>query len=291
MSFVKKCSCPIVVSILAFAITSPVYGQGPTGAVDIGAWSTDRESTDTDIEREPFLGYSIGGYLTTNDRYGFRYTLDGRYEQIDDDGLRGKYGTDSVDYSGPVHTGIIGIHAGKSFHNVYVGVYGGVGFFDGYDDDHDPMRGKTLGVELEYEASQNVNLFAQLGAVSAIGDEDDNEFKGPNARVGASAQFTDRFGAAINFEMARSNKCFEDCGGDWGRYKSLGVEVNYKLTDHFDLFAAYEKQDITANDEDDAETSNIFLGIRMPFGGAKGRNNLETPMGAFNAAGWMHPLD
>lgn len=35
----------------------------------------------------------------------------------------------------------------------------------------------------------------------------------------------------------------------------------------------------------------ITIGIRVPFGGSNGRNNLATPIGGFHAAGWMSPLD
>lgn len=276
----KKFGAIIAASAVALSMASPVSAQKVTGAVDLSYFSSDRDSSDTDIVDSPFGGISIGGFATTTFSNGLRLTGDLRYNKIDDDGLNDVY------ESGPEQSGALGVHVGKEFGKLYAGGYVAYGRFDGYEKD----SGHTYGIETEYAVASNVDLFAQLGRVKANGDKGDNEFEGLNYRVGVSTMLMEKLGMTFAYEYAKSDDCFEDCGDQWGKYTAVALDLSYKLNKKFDLLASFENQDITANTEDVASVGNISFGVRYSFGGAS-RNNLATPIGGFKAAGWAEPLD
>lgn len=130
-----------------------------------------------------------------------------------------------------------------------------------------------------------------LKSEDAIGDYGDNEYEGRSWRLGASAQLTDKLHASLDYEYSKSDNCFEDCEGDWGDIRVVDVDITYAITDDFYLIAGFEKQEIRANSEDSADVDNLSIGVRVPFGGSNGINNLSTPSAGYKAAGWMAPLD
>lgn len=288
-----------VVCGLVMAAPEGVLAQEWSGAFDINLTSVDRFSTDTAIVGSPFLGTSVGGYAMRYMTNGQRLMIDGRIEVINDEG------NNDVDLSGPVHTGIFGIHIGRDgstssssiIGGGYFGWYAAIGMFDGYDS-VSPMFGGTIGIEHEFPLSStssasipDASAFWQLGAIAAIGDPFDNEFLGLSGRAGISTMLGSRTSLVVDVETAYSPNCFEDCGGDWGLYGSLGFELAHNLGSVGQLVFGAEHQIAVANTEDHGTSTIVSLGFRIPFGGNSGRNNLTSPIGGFNAAGWMDPLD
>ena len=277
--------------LLSAAISCLAVAHGAAAAdwessIEGGVFSTSRSSTDTDIDGSPFYGAYVGGYAATEIGGGYRFAIDGRVEK------NGDSGNNDVYYTGPTTTGAFGVHVGREFSFAYLGAYAGAGLFTGYDDASDAGRtavGTTLGFEVE-KAIWRGKAYGQIGYVSANGDSGDNEFEGYDITLGYAAQVTDRFGMNLFLEQAYSGSCFEDCGGDWGRYRAGTLEVNYSVNDKLDVVGAVSRRLITANSEDKADETNVYLGVRMAFG-AKPTSNLRTPMGGFQAAGWMAPLD
>lgn len=251
--------------------------------LDLGMYGVTRTSSDTDIEDDPFWGGYVGGYAKT-EMGRLQFAADFYYEELN------KRDFDSDDI-GELHSGALGLHLGGDVGPVYLGVYAAAGLFDGADEDG-PMDGHTVGIEAKKALGPGL-LYGQLGWVEAIGDEDDNEFKGLNAKIGYMFDVTERVSAAVYGEIAHSKDCFEDCGDDWGHYAALGGEVAYELNDRFDVVGGITFAEIEANTEDNASTSNLYLGIRMPLGNrpAAADRHIGTPIGGFRAAGWMEQLD
>ena len=263
------------------------------GGLDMSFISSDRKSTDTDITGDPFSGVLVNGFITKSFDNGYRLTGDASWESIsttysgdgdceDDD--------ECYKHTGPDHVGVIGLHLGRVFDPLYVGAYIASGYTNGFEEE---INGSvSFGIEAEYKLSEKVNIFAQLGKVEdAIGAEGDNEYEGRSWRLGASAQLTDKLHASLDYEYSKSDNCFEDCEGDWGDIKVVDVDITYAITDDFYLIAGFEKQEIRANSEDRADVDNLSIGVRVPFGGSNGINNLSTPSAGYKAAGWMAPLD
>ena len=250
--------------------------------VGAGLQLSGRTSTDTDIEGSPFFGGYIEGYAARE--FGaLRFAVDGRGEMIDDKGKDDTYVT------GPVHTGVLGVHLGTMVGQTLVGAYAGIGWFDGYDDDS-PMSGWTAGVEAEHPFG-NGSIFGQIGYAEAIGDEADNEFQGVNARVGIESQLAPNWRGMAALEYAYSPDCFEDCGSSqWGKYIAAEFGVTRALQNGFDVVAKVRVAQIVANTEDTGKDNTLYVGFTKSFG-KRPTSALRTPMGAFHAAGWMEPLD
>lgn len=268
----------------AISLAAPAaFAQAWEGSLETGLWATSRTSTDTEIDDDPFVGAYLGGY-GSRDIGSLKFAIDGRVEFLDDKSVNDTYET------GPVHAGVLGVHLGREVGSTYYGAFAGVGMFDGYESE-DPMDGHILGVEVEHYLASGGSVYGQLGYAKAIGYNGDNEFKGYNLKVGYQNKITDRVSLGLSLETAYSPNCFEDCGSDqWGRYTAATIEGAYALNDRLDLVGAVSYASIHANDEDSAESANLYLGVRMPLG-AKPKSALRTPMGAFNGAGWMQPLD
>lgn len=70
------------------------------------------------------------------------------------------------------------------------------------------------------------------------------------------------------------------------------LDASYAVTDQMDIVARYAYLDVF--DEDDRDTgtaSTFYLGARWNFGARSEQTALTTPMGGFQAAGWMDQLD
>ena len=257
------------------------------GGLDMSFISSDRKSTDENMIGDPFSGVLVNGFITKSFDNGYRLTGDASWESIST-----TYGDGEGSYyqTGPDHVGVIGLHLGRVFDPLYVGAYIASGYTNGKEEE---INGSvSFGIEAEYKLSEKVNIFAQLGKVEdAIGAEGDNEYEGRSWRLGASAQLTDKLHASLDYEYSKSDNCFEDCEGDWGDIKVVDVDITYAITDDFYLIAGFEKQEIRANSEDSADVDNLSIGVRVPFGGSNGINNLSTPSAGYKAAGWMAPLD
>lgn len=277
-----KSATPALLTAILITAGASASAQGWSSEVEAGLFSSYRNSTDTDIDADPFTGGYVAGAFTysMND---LRFSIDGRIETIDDEGINDVYET------GPVHTGVIGLHGGRVFGSTYVGAFVGVGYFDGYDSES-AMDGHIIGIEAEHAFASGLTAFGQIGYAEAIGDPGDNEFQGPALRVGLAGDISERLGYVTAFEAARSRDCFEDCGDQWGLYTAVSLELNYDISDRVELVGGVKIANIEANTEDSARATNVYLGLRLPLGNGP-RSNLKTPLGAFEAAGWMHPLD
>ena len=271
-------------SILTLAVPTFATAQGWETAIEGGLWATSRSSTDTTISDDPFYGAYIGGYAR-RDINQLRFTIDGRIEMMSDKGINDTYDT------GPVHTGVLGLHLGREFGPTYVGAYAAFGKFDGYDESY-PMDGYTIGIEAEHRINSRSSVFGQLGYLEAIGDPGDNEFKGPSARIGYRNQFSDRLGAMFTLDWGYSSDCFVDCGDQPGEYFGAGIEMDYALNDRLDLVGSIQHLRIEDYDDPDTGTdTSVYVGVRWNFGNPGRKNTLSTPITGFKAAGWMEPLD
>ena len=282
MKIKLKMNITTVVFGLVFA--APLAAQDWVASVEGGLFSTDRTSTDSTIVDSPYTGYFVAGQTQRN--FGdYRLSVDGRLEMMDDKGIDDVYAT------GPVHSGIIGLHFGREFGDAYFGAFAAAGYFDGYDSES-PMTGTLAGLEGSYTLPVGAVLYAQIGAMEAIGYLGDNEYVGYAARVGAKHQFNDRIAAGLSYEFGQSNDCFVDCGDQPGEFSMATLDASYAVTDQMDIVARYAYLDVF--DEDDSDTgtaSTFYLGARWNFGARSEQTALTTPMGGFQAAGWMNPLD
>lgn len=264
------------------------WSSGWNASIEAGLFATDRGSTDTSILGNTFVGRYIAGSIGRS--FGsWEFSLDGRGEFLNDKNM------DDVYETGPVETAVLGFHGGRSFKtragDTYVGAYLTRGYFDGYDRDDGMMNGRAYGLEAEHNFTNNLSVFGQFGYAIAVGDPDDNEFRGYTQRIGVWNTFSEKMGAGISLERGYSPDCFEDCYGDWGRYFGINLEVDYNLTNNIALVGRLSHLKITANTEDMGLDTSLYVGARYTFGGNKLHNNLATSLTAFKAAGWMHPLD
>ncbi|MBN2905828.1 MAG: hypothetical protein JXJ18_03860 [Rhodobacteraceae bacterium] len=277
---------PLLVASLAagLAVATSAPAQTWSGSVEGGLYATDRTSTDTDIEGSPFAGAYIGG-MAENHFGAYRFSIDGRVEYMSDQGKDDPYVT------GPVHSGVLGLHFGREFGASYVGAYVATGIFDGYNS-NSPMSGSMYGLEASHTITGDVNVFGQAGYMRAIGDANDNEYKGFVARLGMSAPLTDRLNAMVSLDGGRSDDCFVDCGNQPGRYIGLTIEADYALNDKYAVVGSISHMSVYDEDDDDTGTdTSLFLGVRMNFGATGSSKALTTPISGFRAAGWMEPLD
>jgi len=262
-----------------------LYGatSGWSGAVDGSLAISERTDTDGShsLEGSPFFGFSVGGYVTTQIPSGHTLTFDGRFTE---------YGFGSYDYLIPKGSGALGVHLGTHvMRDTFVGGFAAVGVFDGHD--HDYMPGYIVGVEGTAPIGTATG-FGQLGYGHLIGEPGGNEFKGPIGRIGAGFDLSNSMSLVVDAEGGYSFDCFVDCGNEPGYYGSIGADLERQFADGFAAFVGVEF--LAIHDEDDHDTGteiNAHIGISKSFGGARGQNLLATPMGAFKAAGWMHPLD
>ena len=277
-----------IIALSAILASTTLVGsagaQGWSGNIEGGFFGTDRTSTDTDIEGSPFSGLYLGGQAQMN--YGSTMvSIDGRYEVIDDQGLNYTY------ESGPVHGGVLGLHVGQEFGAAFVGVFAAAGYFDAYEQDG-PESGTILGLEASYALPSNTKLYAQIGAVEAIGDPNDNEYVGYAGRLGAMHDYSEAISVGASFEFGQSDDCFVDCGDQPGEFTSFTLDGAYAVSSNIDAVGSIMYMDVYDEDDDDTGTDlSVFIGLRMNLGGTASNSALTTPMGAFRAAGWMEPLD
>jgi hypothetical protein len=70
------------------------------------------------------------------------------------------------------------------------------------------------------------------------------------------------------------------------------LDGSYAVSDKMDVVVRISSMNVYDEDDDDTGTeSSIYLGARWSFGAPAGQSALTTPMGGFQAAGWMAPLD
>lgn len=287
MKSTLKMNITTVVFGLVFA--APLAAQDWVGSLEGGLFSTDRTSTDSTIVDSPYTGYFVAGQTQRN--FGdYRLSVDGRLEMMDDKDI------DDGSATGPVHSGVIGLHFGREFGDAYFGAFAAAGKFDGNDSDS-PMTGTLAGLEGSYTLPIGAVLYAQGGAMEAIGHSGDQEYVGYAARVGAKHQFNDRISAGLGYEFGRSNECFVDCPHEGevdepGVFSMVTLDASYAVTDQMDIVARYAYLNVFDEDDDDTGTeSTFYLGARWNFGARSEQTALTTPMGGFQAAGWMGPLD
>ena len=279
----------ITTVVFGLVFAAPLAAQDWVGSVEGGLFSTARTSTESSIVDSPYTGYFVAAQTQRN--FGdYRLSVDGRLEMMDDKDIN------DIEYTGPVHSGIIGLHFGGEFGDAYFGAFVAAGYFDGFASES-PMKGTLAGLEGSYTLPVGEVLYAQVGAMEAIGGGNDNKYVGYAARVGAKHQFNDRISAGLSYEFGQSNDCFVDCGREPGEvepgeFSMATLDASYAVTDQMDIVARYAYLDVF--DEDDSDTgtaSTFYLGARWNFGARSEQTALTTPMGGFEAAGWMDPLD
>lgn len=273
---------PMFVMICA---TQPTFAQDWHGMIEGGLFASNRDSTQEDILVRPLYGYFLDGAVS-RDFGALKFSLDGRVEFGD-----GR-GEDDIDFTGPLHAGVLGLHLGTDLGNTYVGGFVATGIFDGYDSE-DPMSGEMAGLEIVHPISPNVSLTAQLGWAELIGDPGDNEYIGYIAHIGVDAKINERMSASLGLDNGRSENCFVDCGDVPGQYFGVSLGLDYQMSEALTLVG--ELNQLRVLDYDDADSGSdlsLYLGARMTFG-AKGGGSGQprTPIQVYRAAGYMDSLD
>ncbi len=264
-----------------------------SGSFTLNYLSSQMFSTDDDDAWNSFGGFSGEGYLRFEFPSGLILTTDisGLYRDLS------PYGNPVTEYrdQGPREYRVLGLHAGKQFGDIYAGGFAAVGYQQ-TDLNYNILRpGFIAGIEGKRDIGA-FTLFGQLAYMDwryaswAAQPTPDNGFTGMMARIGTTYQINDRLSAMFDFEYGYSGGYFEDYTG-WGEAMVGQIQVAYAMNDSWDLLAGYEYGQFRANTEDDGYESNITLGVRYNFGGARGFNALSTPVQGFAAAGWAKTTD
>lgn len=273
-------------SLFLCLLATSSLAQGVSGDVELSFGVAPFLSTDDDSERLSEGAYELRASVGT--QFG-DYSVFGDVSYFNRN-----IGSEDFDDYAPGKAGALGIHAGRDFRGVYAGAFVGMNMFQGDDasSTNGTVNGTLYGIEALYEMG-NVTTFGQLGYADMVGDGTDTAFTGTFARVGVAAEI-DRLTFIAEFEGGRSNDVFED-DGDWGEYSSLGVTMEYDISDRVIGTFGYDMMRITANDEDHGTDEYISLGIRIPFGGNSEsrapRNLLTTTYRPGLAAAWAENLD
>jgi Gram-negative porin len=240
-------------------------------------------STDDDDERLSETGFKASGWI------GATF---GDWRVFGDVNVYGRDigDEDFADYA-PGGARSIGLHGGRNFGPAYAGAFIGKNQFQSDDPGgpNDYLTGELYGFEGQYDMG-NVSFFAQYGRADMVGDPTDVAFTGNFARVGVSANI-EELTLTADFEKGNSPDIFEDEPGE-GKYRALGVVLDYQITDRIIGTVSYETMEIIANTEDSGFDDYYSIGIRIPLGAGSGkRNNLSTSYRPGLAAAWASALD
>ncbi len=260
-----------------------------TKSVESGLYSSTRSSTDDGIAKNPNNGLYVAGNMA-GAMGSFKVALDGRVEL----GLGDRPG-DNHD-TGPMQSGVFGLHLGQDRGENYIGGFAALGIYDGTtasdSESKIPQVGGVIGAEIVRPLTQTVTVTGQLGYAIAVSD-DDQAYRGYVAHLGFDAHVNDRLTAVIGFDTGRSNDSFVDTGGQPGAFFAVSLAGEYALNDRFTLIGSVNQ--LRIEDYDDPDTGkdlSVFLGARVALGDKSvPAHRLSTPMQVFRAAGWMQTLD
>jgi hypothetical protein len=274
----------LAAAVLAAAVAGHADAQSFEGDVSLSYGRAPFMSTDDDEDRISEPGYKVSGWAgaTFGDWRVF----------ADVNVFHRSIGDESFSSYGPEGARSYGLHFGRGFGPAYVGAFLGRNQFqsDSTPDGNGYKSGKIYGVEGQYDMG-GVSFFAQLGRAEMIGDLGDNEFTGTFQRIGASAT-VDKLTITADLEQGGSPDVFEDCCGNWGHYRSLGVTFDYQVSERLIATVSYETMSIQANTEDNGYDEFFGVGVRVPLGASTGkRNNLTTSYSPGLAAAWASNLD
>jgi hypothetical protein len=264
---------------------APALAQDWSISVEGGTFISSRDSTQEDIVANPLYG-GYFGLAAARDFGALKVSIDGRAE------FTGDQGQSDIDFTGPLHAGVLGLHLGTDVGNTYLGGFVATGFFDGYDHVR-PMGGNMAGVTVAHAFSPKVDVTGQLGWAELLGDPGDNEYKGYVARIAVDAQLTDRLSGRIAVDAGRSEECFVDCSNEPGEFYGLSLALDYALNDRVTLLGGVDYLHVYDEDDNDTGTdTSLFLGARLALGagGDTGRK-ITTPIQVYRVGGYMDSLD
>lgn len=237
----------------------------------------------------------FGGYFgaaASRDFGAIKFSIDGRVEIADN------RGSTDIDFTGPIHAGVLGLHLGTDVGQTYLGGFVATGIFDGYDHER-PMGGNMAGVTVIHALSPTIDVTGQLGWAELLGDPGDNEYIGYVARIAVDAQLSDRLSGRIAIDHGRSERCFVDCPDAintddvLGKYYGLSLGLDYALNNRTTLTGGVDYLHVHDVQDDDTGTdTSLFLGARFALGsgGDTGRK-ITTPIQVHRACGYMDSLD
>lgn len=277
-------------SAVVFAI-SVSAAQAWTTQLESGLSASNRTNTDTTITQNPRFGAYVAGNASkaVGDK---TLTIDGRLEF-------GLGASPEENYeTGPMHSGVLGLHYGKNIGKEYVGGFAVLGLFDGVDDAGNstktPQFGGMAGVEVKRQLSASTSVLAQLGYASFVGDPTDSRFDGFVAHVELHRVVNDRLSLVFGADHGNSPESFVDLGDGPGEFFGLSATAEYKLNDRIILVGGVNSLRVEDYDDGDTGTDmSVYLGGRIALGGGAvpATHRLSTPIQTFRAAGWMEALD
>lgn len=271
---------------MVFALAAgQVRAQAFEGEVELSFGRAPFLSTDDDDERLSDPSYKVSGWAGT---------AFGDWRVFGDVNVYNRdIGAEDFSSYAPEGARSYGLHVGRNFGSAYAGAFMGRNEFQSDDtaDSNSYVSGKIYGVEGQYEMGA-VTVFAQLGRAEMVIDPTDTAFVGGFQRLGVSAT-VDKLTMTADLEQGHSPHIFEDSGdSNWGKYRALGVNLDYRLSERLIATASYEMMDITANSEDSGSDQFYGVGIRIPLGASTGkRNHLTTSYSPGLAASWAANLD
>jgi hypothetical protein len=268
---------------IAFAAAPAVAdAQSVSGGIELSFGQMSFDNTDTeDSDHRGTLAVAGHVALTFGD---WRATIDANH--VTRDTLSGVEFDDDL----PEGATALGLHVGRNLGATYVGGFVGINSFQGADaeDFNGFVDGQLFGIEVEQKTSFG-SLFAQLGSADMVGDEGDTAFDGIFGMVGIAANFGP--GTIIaTFEMGESPDIYED-SEDSGTYKVIGITYEHPFNDRLIGTVGVQVTDFNANTEDAGTEQSFSLGLRVPLGPEKARNNLKTTYMPGLAAAWAEALD
>lgn len=272
---------------LALAATPGLlHAQTISGSVELSFGQLDYFNSD-DNESDDIR--SLGAAAHVGLSFGnWRATLDANHLERNVD--------DQADFKDEVPEGATayGLHVGRTFGATYVGVFAGINEFQGLDSgsSNGSVDGELYGLELEHQTSFG-SVFGQIGKAEMIGQTvngaEQTGFDGEFVMMGVAANIG-KGTAYASLELGRSPDLFED-PGDEGVYHVIDLEYEHPFGER--VIGSVGVQLANFDDNSDVERggeTTFSVGLRVPFGSDRTRNNLKTTYSPGLAAAWAESL-
>ena len=265
----------IMAASAALVVSTPANAEGWQTSFSAGIAMT---STNFDLaplaaapaKSEPSVGGFVG-FEGTGSAGGMSVSFDGFIEYLGD--------TEAVFLTGPLHSGVVGVHAGRDYEAGYFGAFAGLGFFDSYLS-ASPETGTIAGLEGVFGIGAG-NAFVQLGYARAVSDSSFNEFIGPVARVGVSSDLPSGLSLSASIETGKNTGCVNFCFYSGEPYYEVTLEMEKDIAPGYGLVGGvshFQPADWMAS------SNSLFIGLRTAVG--SGKKTPSTPRGAFKMTGW-----
>lgn len=269
-------------SIAAIALGSSAHAEGFSGGISGDARFQSVDNTDDNISGDRGVALSFSAYG--------RYDINNFSVFGDLNSTLQDMNTSVEEYAGAAQSA--GLHFGYNGESgIYLGAFVGLNRFKadsakgGYGSDF----GRIYGVEGQFEVTDAMTVYGQVGRAKMVGDPGDTAFIGRFSKLGVNYRLGDMT-LLGSYETGYSPDIFED-SGDWGRYRVFSMGAERALGNGLIGTVSLNRSTWVANTEDSGGGNSISVGVRMPLGGATTRNNLTTSYNPGLAAAWAEALD